>query len=110
MNSQLNRIYATQQVDIHRVQLWWQQIPVLIYVILQQRETRSDPSIGEDVVHFPVSVLGGFEHFDLLLPGRNIDFHEGDEGALGFREFIEITRENFATMFENAAESCEADA
>jgi hypothetical protein len=52
---------------------------------------------------------GGFEECDLLGPGCYIDFQEGDGWGFGRGERVDVAGEDFAAVFEDAAEGCEAD-
>jgi hypothetical protein len=57
------------------------------------------------VVDRAVFFLCGFEEGDLVGPGGYIDFEKGNGGVLRFGEGIEVAGEDFAAVFDDAAES-----
>ena len=62
MNTQLDRVHATCQVDIVRLEIGWQQVAILVHSILQQRLSRRGPSVGKHMINLAKFPFRSFEH------------------------------------------------
>jgi hypothetical protein len=106
---QFHSVYTPEQIHIHSVKFRGQEIAILIKIVFEQREGSADTCICEDVVDGAVVRFCGFEERDLLGPGCDVNFQKGSRGGFGRGEWIDVAGEDLATMFEDAAECCEAD-
>lgn len=61
MNAQLDGVQAAMEIDVDGLEVRWEQVPIGVYVVLEQRDCWCNSGVGEHMVYLSIVLLCCFE-------------------------------------------------